>query len=156
MARAVTVETFWREFCRRHGVPPDQRYDAYRFGDSIEMADELAALVMHGPKRATAGLLDDFGPGKDPLPEVGVHSVILNGRDEPVCVVRTTGVEVKRLGQVDESFAWDEGEGDRTVEWWVAAHRRYFTRDLARRGRSFSEDMPVVFERFDLIWPVSA
>jgi uncharacterized protein YhfF len=150
------VRAFWLEFCERHGVPADQRYDVFRFGDSDELADELAALVMDGPKRATASLLADYDqPGKEPvgepLPEVGFHSVILDGRDRPVCVIRTTEVVVKPLREVDASFAWDEGEGDRSLAWWLDAHRAYFTRECARQGLSFADDMPAVFERFELV-----
>ena len=28
-------------------------------------------------------------------------------------------VMIKPLSQVDEKFAWDEGEGDDTREWWL-------------------------------------
>ena len=38
-----------------------------------------------------------------------------------------TQVTIKPLSQVDEAFAWDEGEGDdRTRDWWLAAHRPLF------------------------------
>ena len=30
-------------------------------------------------------------------------------------------VMIKPLSEVDEAFAWDEGEGDRTRDWWLAA-----------------------------------
>jgi uncharacterized protein YhfF len=150
--RSAAVREFWSEFCRRHGVSADQRYDVFAFGDSAELADELSALVVHGPKRATAGLLSDFGPDGEPLPEAGVYSVVLDGRDRPVCVIRTTEVVVKPVGAVDAAFAWDEGEGDRTVDWWLAAHRAFFTRDLERRGLPYSDDLPAVFERFELVW----
>jgi uncharacterized protein YhfF len=150
--RSPAVREFWLEFCRRHGVAADQRYDVFAFGDSAELADELSALVVHGPKRATAGLLSDFGPDGEPLPEVGVHSVVLDGAGRPVCVIRTTEVVVKPVGEVDAAFAWDEGEGDRTLDDWLAGHRAYFTRDLGRRGLPYSDDLPAVFERFELAW----
>ena len=150
--RTAAVEQFWSDFCASHGVAVDQRYDVYRFGDSREMADELVDLVIHGPKRATAGLLMDVDPQDEPLPEVGIYSIILDGIDRPRCVVRTTEVEVKPLRDADASFAWDEGEGERTLEWWLEAHTSYFTRDLARRGVAFSEELPAVFERFELVW----
>jgi uncharacterized protein YhfF len=156
MTRTAEVRAFWREFCDRHGEPVEQRYDVYAFGDSPALADKLVALVMTGPKRATAGLLSDVDPpgqpGDNPLPEVGVHSVLLDGRGRPVCVVRTTDVEVKPLREVDEAFAWDEGEGDRTRHDWLAAHTAYFTRQLAGRGLPFTDDLPTIFERFELVW----
>jgi uncharacterized protein YhfF len=57
---------------------------------------------------------------------------------------------------VDESFAWDEGEGDRTRADWIAGHRAYFTRQAAREGFEFSDETPLVFERFVVVWPREA
>ena len=47
------------------------RYDVVAFGDSPAMADELGALVVKGPKRATAGLLRDYDSWREALPQVG-------------------------------------------------------------------------------------
>lgn len=151
--RTLDVENFWREFCARSGVEPQRRFDVYAFGDSPAMADELLALVLHGPKRATAGLVAEFEQSGEPLPEVGTLSVVLDGAGRPACVLETTDVTVKPVGDVDAAFAWDEGEGDRTVDDWLDAHRRFYTRTLAARGVEFSDDMPAVFERFRLVWP---
>jgi uncharacterized protein YhfF len=145
------VRRFWSDFCAESGVEPDQRYDVFAFGDSSEMADELAGLVLHGPKRATAGLLADFDA--EPLPEVGVHSIVLGGEGQPVCVIRTTVVQVKPFREVDATFAWDEGEGDRSLAYWLDAHVGFFTRMCAARGEVFSDDMATVLERFALVWP---
>jgi uncharacterized protein YhfF len=56
-------------------------------------------------------------------------------------------VTIKLLSEVDEAFAWDEGERDRTRDWWVAAHRRYFGRQASREGFDFDDDILTVFER---------
>lgn len=147
------VEAFWLAFCAATRTSPDARWDAWRFGDSDELADSLLALVLHGPKRATVDLLSTFEADGEPLPEVGAHSVVCDSRNLAACVLRTTEVVVKPLSEVDDAFAWDEGEGDRTSAWWWAAHERYFTRTLAARGERFRPDLPAVFERFELVWP---
>jgi uncharacterized protein YhfF len=54
---------------------------------------------------------------------------------------------------VDEAFAWDEGEGERTREWWLDAHRAYMRRVFARRGLEYDDRRDVVFERFAVVWP---
>jgi uncharacterized protein YhfF len=145
------VRRFWSDFCAANGLDPVARYDVFTFGDSPDMADELAGLVVHGPKRATAGLLADFDD--EPLPVVGVHNIVLGGEGQPVCVLRTTGVEVKPFREVDAAFAWDEGEGDRSLAYWRDAHIGFFTRMCAARCEVFSEEMATVFERFTLVWP---
>ena len=154
--RSPAVRDYWQEFCRSRSIPADQRYDVLAFGDTPTLADELLALVLAGPKRATAALVLEFERSGEALPEPGLYSVVLNGRGEPGCVIRTTEVEVKPFDQVDARFAWDEGENDRTLTSWIKGHRRYFMRQCASWGIPFDEAMPVVFERFELVWPQRA
>ena len=153
MTRDV-VRTFWRRFCLSEGMAEDRPYQAWAFGDSPEMTDELAALVIDGPKRATAGLVADYEADGDPLPQAGDHSVILDGAGRPVAVIRATEVRVLPFAEVDEAFAFDEGEGDRTLAWWREAHWQFFARQCEVRGEVMDERQPVVLERFELVYAV--
>lgn len=71
---------------------------------------------------------------------------MLDGRGEPRCVIETVEITYRRFNDVDAAFAYDEGEGDRSLAYWRNAHRTYFS----RLGR-FSEDMMLMCERFRLI-----
>jgi uncharacterized protein YhfF len=113
------------------------------------MATELGLLVRDGPKRATTSLLSWYEDDAEPLPRVCDLSVILDGSSDPLCIIRTTGVEVRPFGQVDEAFAWIEGEGDRSLAYWRDAHVAFF----ASEGRPVDEEAPVVLETFELLWP---
>jgi uncharacterized protein YhfF len=148
----AAVQRMWQAYREATGMAGDP-VGAFAFGDSPAMADELADLVLHGPKRATAGLLLEFHEDGEPLPRPGDHWVVLDGRGQPVCVIRTTDVAIGPYGQVDAAFAYDEGEGDRSLAYWREAHRRYFTRQCERIGVPFTEDLDVVQERFALVWP---
>lgn len=151
--KSPAVEAFWQEYRQARGVPK-QSYDACRMGDSSEVGDELLALILTGPKRATACLLRDVEQGGETMARVGGHVVVLDGRDRPRAIWRTKTVDVKALNQVDDAFAWDEGEGDRTRQDWLAGHKRYFERRATKEGFAFDDSMPAVFERFTLVWPV--
>src|SRR5206468_2949865 len=83
-------------------------------------ATELGLLVRDGPKRATASLRSAYEDG-EPIPRAGELSVILDGDGDPLCVIRTTHVEIRRFADVDEEFAWAEGEGDRSLAYWRRA-----------------------------------
>jgi uncharacterized protein YhfF len=150
--RSPEVETFWQAFRRARDVP-EQPYDVCRMGDSPQLAAELLALILKGPKRATACLLRDVEQGIETLARIGGYTVVLDADDQPRAIWRTRTVDVKPLCQVDAAFAWDEGEGNRTRHDWLASHVRYFTRRAAIEGFSFDESMPAVFERFTLVWP---
>ena len=144
------IEVFWGEFVEATGI--DGPYEAWAFGDPSlpDLATELALLVRDGPKRATAGLASEFEDENETLPEIDDLSVILDGEGAPICVIRTTAVEIRRFGDVDEAFAWDEGEGDRTLEWWRRAHLWF----LEQQGIPIDDDTLMVLEHFELLWPV--
>ena len=149
------VENYWRAYLRT--VPEAsparrQTYEAWAFGDGPEMADELGALVASGRKTATCSALWELEADGETIPRVGERSVILDGREEPLCVIETMEVEVRRFDEVDGRFAREEGEGDRSLEHWREAHRRFFARTLPGIGREFAEDMPLVCERFRVIY----
>ena len=124
------------------------------FGDSPAMMDALARLVLEGRKRATASLARDFSDDGEALPKRGDLVVVVDAGGTPLLVWRTTKVEVKPFREVDAAFAWDEGEGDRTLEDWLRGHRAYFLREAARLGFLFDEGMQTVFERFAVVWPL--
>jgi uncharacterized protein YhfF len=85
------------------------------------------------------------------LPEVGLKTIVLDGQGEPLCIVETTEVVVRPYQEVDASFAYEEGEGDRSLEYWRDAHWRFFSRTLPTIGREPTVDMPLVCERFRVI-----
>ena len=55
------------------------------------------------------------------------------------------------MGAVDDRFAWDEGEGDRSLAYWRRVHIDAF----ASGGYPVDDSTPLVLERFELVWPVS-
>jgi uncharacterized protein YhfF len=150
--KTADVRAFWSAYRRAAGLEHDD-YDVVAFGDGPEMADALVELVVNGPKRATAGLLRDFAPGGEALPRLGGHVVAVDGKGRPRCVWKTTEVAIKPLIEADAAFAWDEGEGDRTLSDWLAGHRRFFARQAEREKFHFDDGAPTVFERFRVVWP---
>ena len=149
------VEKLWQAYLETlpEGSPAGEgTYEAWAFGDGPELANELGALVLAGRKTATCFALWEVEAGEETMARVGDKSVILDGRDEPLCVIETTEVTVRRFDEVDGGFAREGGEGDRSLEYWRGAHRRFFGRTLPGIGRRFSEDMLLVCERFRVIY----
>ena len=117
-------------------------YETFSFGDNPELANELVELVLAGTKRAhcwaeSQGLLSA---------EVGKLMVALDGNGVPRAILRTLELTKRRFDEVDAAFAFDEGEGDRSLDYWRDAHTRYFT----RLGR-FAPDMMLWCERFEVV-----
>ena len=116
------------------------------------MADELGALIASGSKTATCSAPWEYEAEGEPVPEVGLKTVVLDGNGDPLCVIETTEVEVRPYEEVDAQFAYEEGEGDRSLEYWREAHWRFFSRTLPSIGREPTRDMPLVCERFRVIY----
>lgn len=146
---------YWQKFLDT--LPEDSPYRnqsvvAEGWGIGPEMADRLGALIAAGTKTATCSALVEWEFDGDDLPESGLLTIVLDGKDQPLCIIETTDVFVKPFNQVDEKHAYEEGEGDRSLTYWRSAHRGFLEKYLPSIGANFSEDMPLVCERFRLIY----
>lgn len=147
------ISEFWQRFLAASGRQPDTpQPEAYPFGDSVEMANELLALVLEGTKRATAGSVAEYEAEGEALPQVGDLEIVTDGSMRPRAVLQLTDVRVGPLSSVDDRFAYDEGEGDRTRAYWLDAHTRFFQRVLPTLGIDFDPDMATIFQRFDVLY----
>jgi uncharacterized protein YhfF len=115
--------------------------NTFSFGDNPRLADELTALVLAGTKTATCWAISE-----GLLSQVGERMVLVDGAGRPRAIIETVELTQRRFNHVDAAFAHDEGEGDRTLEYWRRAHRTYFT----RLGQ-FAPDMMLYCERFRLL-----
>jgi uncharacterized protein YhfF len=147
----------WDAYVTAHPEHADEHPPVEAFGDSPEMADRLVKLVTHGPKRATAGLVEDYAIDGEPLPVVGSHWVVTDGRGVPTAILRYTDVRTGRLDSADERFARDEGEGDLTLNSWLTDHRAFFERRCAAQRIAKPSDgvdgLETIFQRFAVVWP---
>jgi len=122
------------------------------FGDSPELSAQLLELVREGVKTATASLVWEWEAEGQTLPVAGDVMIVLDWNQEPVMVIEYTDVAVKPFSEVDAQFARNEGEGDRSIGFWRRVHWSFFTRACAELGKTPSEDMPILFTRFRVIF----
>jgi len=150
------LESFWQKCLSslpQTTLKPTDVYEAWHFSARPEVADELAELTRLGIKQATASLQWAYEVQGERLPEPGDFSVITDWEGHPVCLIQTDQVDIKPFNEVDEKFAFDEGEGDRSLAYWRRVHWECFSEECALIGRVPAEDMPVVCERFHLVFP---
>lgn len=149
------IQQFWNRFLA--SLPPETEKptlsDFWYFCNTPELANELGQLVRQGTKTATAGLLWSYEAENEPLPQPGQFFIITDWDNHPLCVIETTVVQVVPFNQVGEEQAFLEGEGDRSLEFWREVHWRFFSMECREIGKQPSETMPVVCERFRLIYP---
>ena len=64
----------------------------------------------------------------------------------------TDGFRGKAGVDLTAEHAFQEGEGDRTLASWRAVHEAFFTGEMERAGLTFTKEMPVVCEEFEVAY----
>jgi uncharacterized protein YhfF len=134
-----------------NGEIPVRYYDRVHFGDTEESSDMLCRLILEGRKTASCSALWEYEADNEPLSKPGTRLNVIDGQTCPQGVIEITEVEIRAFREVDAEFAYDEGEGDRSLESWREEHWRFFMRSLRRINRKPSLDMPLVCARFRLV-----
>ena len=151
MVQDAAIRKFWQSYLNTLAADHPHRHlpmpEAWQFGDSPAMADELAQLVLSGVKTATCSRY--LGEN---LAGAGGPSILLDGQGEPLCVVETTELTVRRYKDVDAHFAREEGEGDRSLTYWRRVHWDFFTREGAQEEYDVSEEMLLLCERLRVVY----
>ena len=153
MKESKEVKLFWQEFCEINGVTLETKYLVWSFGNTSEMADELLQLVLEGKKRATTGLVWDYENDSEPLPTLDDFNIITDGVGAPRAILQSTEVRVLPFNKVGASFAFEEGEGDQSLDYWRQAHWKFFSEVCLEIGKQPALDMPVCCIRFELVYP---
>jgi uncharacterized protein YhfF len=133
------------------------------FADPGPLRDELTALALAGTKTTTAGLLVEMELDGEAVPEPGDLEIIIDSSDRPVAVAETVECPVKRLADVDDQHAIDEGEGYANAAEFRLDHERFWNSyidDLRRRlgdpSFALSDDTMIVCQRFRIVATIDA
>lgn len=132
-------------------VPVDAR--PFMFGNTPELARELADLVLEGKKRATASLPCMWESEGESLPRIGDVYVLHDWDSTALAILRNTEIDIVPFDEVTEDFVRAEGEGDLSLAWWREAHWQYFAEELAAFGGRPESRMLVVCQRFEVLYP---
>lgn len=148
MKKFMTGKELWDLFAKENNIE-ENNFESWAFG--VE-ADVLANLVVTGEKTATASAYPLYEVEEEPLPAAGEYSVILDSKDNAVCVIQTTKVYVIPFNEVTEEQAFKEGEGDKSLGYWREVHEKFFTECMEEAGLKFTSDMKVVCEEFAVVY----
>ena len=149
-------ESFWAAAKAAGANLEDARFlEAFAFGDSVGLAEELGQLVVYGVKKATASLVWTYEAENRSIPKRGDLSIVTSWDKRPLCIIETTNVDVVPFEEVSAEFAQVEGEGDATLSSWRRNHEAFFARECVRVGHTPSSRMLVVCERFRVVYQPS-
>ena len=121
-------------------------------GDSPEMSEELTKLVIEGTKQGTASLLAEWEYNDEQLPSPGTTEILLNWNNSIAAVIENVETVVVPFKEVTPQFAYLEGEGDRSLEYWRKVHAEFFEKVCERIEEKFTSQLLVVCETFRVLY----
>ena len=155
MNQLSKIETFWQSYLSTLSEEDRKNAPTYavdQFANTPQAATKVGKLVRDGVKTTTSSLVWGLEYIGEPLPKVGNIELIMDGNNEPLCIIELTEVEIKPFNSVDEQFAFEYGEGDRTLAFWLSDNWDFHSRWCIEIGREASETMPIVFQRFHVLY----
>jgi uncharacterized protein YhfF len=158
MSQSTKTEIFWQDYLSTLAEEDRKNVPVYLvddFADTPEAATKVGKLVRDGIKTTSSSLLWGLEHLGLPLPKAGDISVVLDGNGDPLCIIEMVEVEIRPFNTVDEQFAFEYGEGERTRAFWLKDNWDFHSRWCREIGREPSETMPIVFQRFRLLYPQS-
>lgn len=150
------VEQFWNtslQTLSQAEADGKRLFEVFCFGDSEGTANHLAELVVKRIKSTTSALLWEHEIKGKPIARVGDVSIVTNWNQTPVCVIETIDVRIVPFSEVGVEFVYDYGEGDRSMNFWHKNMWEYYSEKCCALGRTPTPEMPVVCERFRVVFP---
>ncbi|MBN2658927.1 MAG: GNAT family N-acetyltransferase [Spirochaetales bacterium] len=149
--RKSLIDHYWSRFTASYPRYKGSPYEVWNFCYGEYLPDLLIGLVKTGRKKGTSSALELYGPGEK-VPAEGDLSIITYGNGLPGCIIRTVETRVKKFCDIGAEEARLEGEGDLSLNFWREVHKNFFSLEYKEEGKIFSEDIPVLFERFEVIY----
>lgn len=155
MEKTAATEAFWNA-AKAAGADLGDTYWVRRMGGNQETVDIIINLVLKGDKRGTFGVkvLQDRQP--EIKPTIGMDSIMVDMDGKPHGVLKTTQLTPVPYQEITEDHLVVEGPGARNLKVWQDIHWPYWASTLEQQGLEPSEDMVIVVEHFDLVYPQPA
>lgn len=148
------ISDYWNEFQLQHPDFKDANEPlSYYFCDTKKEADACAELVIDKIKQASSPSVWWFEKNKEELPKIGDLAIVTNWDNEPKAIIRTKKVELVKFKNITSEYAFIEGEGDKSLAYWKKVHWAYYTNEMKPFGEEPNEEMEIVCEYFETIWP---
>ena len=121
-----------------------------RQGCNNEQTQNSSYCYLHKPY--SGGYISVSYTHLDVYKRQGDYSIILNSKDEAVCVIQTTKTSVVPFDEVSEAHAYKEGEGDRSLAYWRAIHEEFFTEEFEETEIEFNGQTRILCEEFKVVY----
>ncbi len=148
------LDSFWRNAQRAR---PDLRlsddYQVRWIGLDDETTRQILQLIAAGDKNGTFTLPWIVERTDQPQPTAGDCIILIAFDGTPAQLVRLTHIEQVPFGEITAEHTAIDGGPVRALEVWKPLHTQYWNALLKPFALSVSEDMPVLIEKFELLYP---
>ena len=145
------IKNYWNTFIKINPQYKDRKYEVWSFGYGNYQANDLLSLVRQNIKSGTSSALELYEENEK-IPEENDISIITYGDGFPGCIIETVEIIFKKFDEINEFEASLEGEGDFSLKMWRKVHQKYFTKEYLERGKEFHNKIPVIYERFEIVY----
>lgn len=133
------AKDLWVDYCENNMVKSNN-YDLYFLND-----EEIEAIYS-GYKTAFSYLLDY----KDKLPKENDYHIVINKKNKPLAIVRTTSVRHLTYKEFSYDEAKLEGLGDFTLAYWKYSKEPIFKQECEQHNTTLNINTKLLFEEFNL------
>ena len=124
------------------------------FHNNREDANRLAKLTLNGKKKATSGLYSLYKQYNVDLPSIGTKQIVTDFDGNAIAIIETKKVDTIPFNKITKAYAeLDMGTDVDPLKKWKKAHWEFFENFLKDSGAKPSEEMLIVCQRFEKIWP---
>lgn len=150
-----TVYEMWNSFTEANPqFKKEELPDSQFFHNNEKDANHLAKLIVDGKKKAGSGLYLWYKEANAHLPKIGTKLIVTDFNGKAQAIIETKKVDTIPFNEVSKEYAaLDMGTDIEPLEKWKKAHWTFFTNAMEQNEQEATEDMLIVCEWFETIWP---
>lgn len=147
----AALEAFWAEAKKAKPAIGDD-YEVRWFGIDAKTTQSIFNHITTDNKHGTFTLPWILERTGQPVTKVGTLITLIDYGGAPTLVLRITGNEVIKFGDIDERVTNLDGPPVRDVKVWKPVHRDFWNGVLKKYDMAVTDDMPVLVEQFELVY----
>ena len=148
------LDAFWTDAVENVAALAEApRYQVRWIGLDHDSTEQVMELIQAGDKTGTFTLPWLIERTEQPEPQVGDPIILIDFNGKPRLLVRLTAIHTVTFGEVSEADIAIDGTPVRSMEVWKPLHTQYWNGLLEPFGLEVSDDMPVLIEPFELLYP---
>lgn len=144
------VDTIWKKYISSNPEAKKAKYTSWHFGTNEKVCEDWLGKLKRGEIKGASYFAAAFSQGDILSPKPGDYSVVLDWWGKPQAIIKTTSVETVFMKDITSVLTELEDYSD--VHLWKKEKQKEYERISEGIGVPFSEEIPILFERFELVF----